>query len=1283
MNVKRLSKRTLATLLSVLLLLSTIVVGAATTASATPTTTGNGTVTIYFKNTVGWNSVYMYIYDDAYWFDGYGAGSSHSGDYKCNEYSTEGYQMHEIDSTNHIYAVTYSGYYTNYIAFTETQQKNYGNFAENNKVSYRGDFDVSAPMFIPDTVSNETVNTCTYYNNGTWSVADIPNPDAGDLSDVLHGSKVMFYYGKVGSAGTVFVNDGINDLVSHYTEKSYPITQSDTVYYSYACLPGGTKYYISDSTAPSGKQMRDTVSAGNMYRYKSSASNATSASKNIIGAWSSTSNATVTQGTVDSGLSCTLTNSLSVVGKTVSLMYYYTTDSSIKSTSTFTKVDIADVSALSVGKYYIYPVSYDGNIWVIGSRRILTVEAAPVPTQLTYAQTAIAGEGGTATASDGTNKAASIAAEPNANVTFTATPNPNYTFDGWYDNAQYTGEPVSTLDPYKINSVSSANTLYAKFSAVEAATEEDNDATAPPEETAPENRNNKRRDVKSVSLSEQAVKYYTEEVKDVDSYKTDDSGNSGVYSTFEILKSRENNKDQDSFDSIYADTTQSGDARYSKVSGDDDKYKYVIKNSLFGALYDIMSSTQTHSVSYPAYGKNSLAHYWLTTDSSKGNWKDNRGVYTMFYSDEDCYNHKDMQREHIWPKSKASYLMKTGLGGSDLHHLRPAYGKVNNIKSNWGFASIKTENNGAFTYNSGWTNKRTVEYPKGTPSLWRADDKNGETFIDVKDDVRGDVARILLYIYTRWREPNLYSDIFDSDGNPDTSKLPELDTDDKKDTGERIIYDKATLLDWMKNDPVSEWEMKRNDLTQDIQGNRNVFIDYPELAWLIFDENVPADMDTPSRPQGQNRTEFNKISESSVTYNDPVTIDISTTGNGIAEITAYDLTTNKAVKNGDKVERGDLITYTVVPDKSTITYVREYTTDSGQSHYKQLYDLNQDTEYTFTKQAGYYDGKVKTGTDSAQEILKLTINSKVCELFYKINSKTATGGSGGSGSGMVTVINKSTKKIIENGDTVPNGTEVTFTFTPDYGSKYAGLTYVNTQTAENISGTDSYKYTTTLDCSGGSVRKKTFTVYFAQTFNNTAGSDDAKKHINNKGMRPDENDNWKDETDFTSNFEICGVQIKKFSEGNENKALRFVSVVDKNILDKAKSYGYVIGKSDSSDYQTLNRFAYSLVKGNDARGVTMECTGSDNTVFGDYGKHDTTTNYKYITAAVEDIPDSDVNTTIIARPYVELKPEYVADGAPSVIYGQYVDFSTGDNYCSISTSYHHIYEMANTNKEEE
>ena len=40
--------------------------------------------------------------------------------------------------------------------------------------------------------------------------------------------------------------------------------------------------------------------------------------------------------------------------------------------------------------------------------------------------------------------------------------------------------------------------------------------------------------------------------------------------------------------------------------------------------------------------------------------------------------------------------------------------------------------------------------------------------------------------------------------------------------------------------------MNRNDVVEGIQGNRNVFIDYPEYAWLLFGKDVPDDISTPS-----------------------------------------------------------------------------------------------------------------------------------------------------------------------------------------------------------------------------------------------------------------------------------------------------------------------------------------------------------------------------------------------------------------------------------------------------
>ena len=65
-------------------------------------------------------------------------------------------------------------------------------------------------------------------------------------------------------------------------------------------------------------------------------------------------------------------------------------------------------------------------------------------------------------------------------------------------------------------------------------------------------------------------------------------------------------------------------------------------------------------------------------------------------------------------------------------------------------------------------------------------------------------------------------------------------------TGGRVITDLDTLLTWCEDDPVDTWEMKRNDLAQLQQGNRNVFIDYPELSWKLFSREVPSGMQTPT-----------------------------------------------------------------------------------------------------------------------------------------------------------------------------------------------------------------------------------------------------------------------------------------------------------------------------------------------------------------------------------------------------------------------------------------------------
>ena len=240
----------------------------------------------------------------------------------------------------------------------------------------------------------------------------------------------------------------------------------------------------------------------------------------------------------------------------------------------------------------------------------------------------------------------------------------------------------------------------------------------------------------------------------------------------------------------------------SKLQGGTTNCLTTVNSAMYKQLQTLMDSTMTNSVSY-----SSLTKYWPTTDGN-----------LLFYSDEvsSSYN-----REHVWPKSRASFLQSNG--GSDLHHLRPTNTNVNSTRSNYTMGNVRGVISGYSTY----------QYNKTKDVLYYSP---GNDLVEVNDYVKGDVARILLYVYVRWGEPNLFMN----------TPNPVIGPGDDKNNGLKVIESLDTLLDWCELDPVDTWEMKRNDEVQNIQGNRNVFIDYPEYAWLLFGQQIPNDMTTPS-----------------------------------------------------------------------------------------------------------------------------------------------------------------------------------------------------------------------------------------------------------------------------------------------------------------------------------------------------------------------------------------------------------------------------------------------------
>ena len=209
-------------------------------------------------------------------------------------------------------------------------------------------------------------------------------------------------------------------------------------------------------------------------------------------------------------------------------------------------------------------------------------------------------------------------------------------------------------------------------------------------------------------------------------------------------------------------------------------------SDLYYALKDLMVSAHKNQTSY-----NATKELYRYTDCENGG-----GKISSFYSGTPIGpgwgEGGSWNREHTWPNSK-------GLGGNDendIMMLRPTSTSENSSRGNT-----------AYGKSSGYYNPNS---------------ESGGNY-----DLRGDVARIFLYVYVRW-------------GN----------TGYAWGTG-GVMESVEVLLEWMEADPVDTWELGRNDAVESITGTRNVFVDYPEFAFLLFGEEIPDDMTTPSSEGGK------------------------------------------------------------------------------------------------------------------------------------------------------------------------------------------------------------------------------------------------------------------------------------------------------------------------------------------------------------------------------------------------------------------------------------------------
>lgn len=245
----------------------------------------------------------------------------------------------------------------------------------------------------------------------------------------------------------------------------------------------------------------------------------------------------------------------------------------------------------------------------------------------------------------------------------------------------------------------------------------------------------------------------------------------------------------------------------------DGKKGKELKTALCGVIYDRNEG-----------GDLNTAYKALWTHFKKTDAKPNGKVWDMYsnkremefgtdqagnYSKEgDVYN-----REHSMPNS--------WFGGkvmpmyTDLHHLYPTDGYVNNKRANYPFGE---------TANPSW--KSANDFSKLGKCSYPGYD--GVVF-EPNDEYKGDFARTYFYMVTCYEEqlPTWYTNNAESRPTLDGNKYPGLSD-----------WQLEMLMKWSKNDPVSEKEINRNNAVWGIQENRNPFIDYPGLEEYIWGDKM-------------------------------------------------------------------------------------------------------------------------------------------------------------------------------------------------------------------------------------------------------------------------------------------------------------------------------------------------------------------------------------------------------------------------------------------------------------
>lgn len=222
------------------------------------------------------------------------------------------------------------------------------------------------------------------------------------------------------------------------------------------------------------------------------------------------------------------------------------------------------------------------------------------------------------------------------------------------------------------------------------------------------------------------------------------------------------------------------------------------------------------SKDYKEISYKALEPHYLNTDFYSDTLWDMYSTCRFTYEDANIPQKKvcdGWNKEHVCCQS----WLGSGPMVSDMFNVYPTDARINNLRSNYPYGVVST-----FSGFSGDPDKHGLgklgSSKVGVGTVYEPDDR-----------YKGDFARTFFYMVARYRSNVLNS----GNGSRMFSSNPTNLT----------TYALNFLLQWHRNDPVSEKEIDRNQAVYGEQNNRNPFIDYPDLVEYIWGDKVGQTVD--------------------------------------------------------------------------------------------------------------------------------------------------------------------------------------------------------------------------------------------------------------------------------------------------------------------------------------------------------------------------------------------------------------------------------------------------------